>query len=152
VTIAVGDRAPSFQLDSDDRSKVTLDDFAGRDLVVYFYPKAFTPGCTTQACDLRDRYERFLAAGYAVVGISPDPPDRLARFRREHRLPFPLLSDPDHRVAAAYGAWGTKKNYGRAYEGIIRSTFTIDGTGYITGAWHNVRAAGHAERLLASFD
>lgn len=148
MTIAIGDRAPAFRLTADDGSKVGLSDFKGRSLVVYFYPKAFTPGCTTQACDLRDRYERFVAAGYAVVGISPDAPDKLARFRQEHRLPFPLLSDPDHAVATAYGAWGTKKNYGREYQGIIRSTFVIDGAGLITEAWHNVKASGHADRLL----
>ena len=148
MTLDVGDRAPAFSLASDDGSKVSLKDFKGRKLLVYFYPRAFTPGCTTQACDLRDDYDRFLAAGYAVVGISPDPPDKLARFREEYRLPFPLLADTDHAVAAAYGAWGTKKNYGREYQGIIRSTFLIDGAGVITDAWYNVKASGHADRLL----
>jgi peroxiredoxin Q/BCP len=148
VTIDVGDRAPAFRLTSDDGSKVALGDFKGRNLVVYFYPKAFTPGCTTQACDLRDDYDRFIAAGYAVVGISPDAPDKLARFRQEYRLPFPLLADTDHAVAAAYGAWGTKKNYGREYQGIIRSTFLIDGSGVVTEAWYNVKASGHIDRLL----
>lgn len=148
MTIAVGDRAPNFRLPSDDGSQLALGDFKGRNLVVYFYPKAFTPGCTTQACDLRDDYDRFVAKGYAVVGISPDAPDKLARFREEYRLPFPLLSDPDHAVAAAYGAWGTKKNYGREYQGIIRSTFVIDGSGKVSEAWYNVKASGHADRLL----
>jgi peroxiredoxin Q/BCP len=148
VTIDVGDRAPAFRLTSDDGAKVALGDFKGRKLVVYFYPKAFTPGCTTQACDLRDDYDHFIAAGYAVVGISPDAPDKLARFRQEYRLPFPLLADTDHAVAAAYGAWGTKKNYGREYQGIIRSTFLIDGSGVVTEAWYNVKASGHIDRLL----
>ena len=148
MTIDVGDRAPAFRLTSDDGAKVALGDFKGRKLVVYFYPKAFTPGCTTQACDLRDDYDRFIAAGYAVVGISPDAPDKLARFRQEYRLPFPLLADTDHAVAAAYGAWGTKKNYGREYQGIIRSTFVIDGSGVVTEAWYNVKASGHIDRLL----
>ena len=148
MTIDVGDRAPAFRLTSDDGAKVALGDFKGRKLVVYFYPKAFTPGCTTQACDLRDDYDRFIAAGYAVVGISPDAPDKLARFRQEYRLPFPLLADTDHAVAAAYGAWGTKKNYGREYQGIIRSTFLIDGSGVVTEAWYNVKASGHIDRLL----
>lgn len=148
MTIDVGDRAPAFRLTSDDGAKVALGDFKGRKLVVYFYPKAFTPGCTTQACDLRDDYDRFIAAGYAVVGISPDAPDKLARFRKEYRLPFPLLADTDHAVAAAYGAWGTKKNFGREYQGIIRSTFVIDGSGVVTEAWYNVKASGHADRLL----
>ena len=148
MTIDVGDRAPAFRLTSDDGAKVALGDFKGRNLVVYFYPKAFTPGCTTQACDLRDDYDRFIAAGCAVVGISPDAPDKLARFRKEYRLPFPLLADTDHAVAAAYGAWGTKKNYGREYQGIIRSTFVIDGSGVVTEAWYNVKASGHIDRLL----
>ena len=148
MTIDVGDRAPAFRLTSDDGAKVALGDFKGRKLVVYFYPKAFTPGCTTQACDLRDDYDRFIAAGYAVVGISPDAPDKLARFRQEYRLPFPLLADTDHAVAAAYGAWGTKKNFGREYQGIIRSTFVIDGSGVVTEAWYNVKASGHIDRLL----
>ena len=148
MTIDVGDRAPAFRLTSDDGAKVALGDFKGRKLVVYFYPKAFTPGCTTQACDLRDDYGRFIAAGYAVVGISPDAPDKLARFRKEYRLPFPLLADTDHAVAAAYGAWGTKKNFGREYQGIIRSTFVIDGSGVVTEAWYNVKASGHIDRLL----
>ena len=148
MTIDVGDRAPAFRLTSDDGAKVALGDFKGRKLVIYFYPKAFTPGCTTQACDLRDDYDRFIAAGYAVVGISPDAPDKLARFRKEYRLPFPLLADTDHAVAAAYGAWGTKKNFGREYQGIIRSTFVIDGSGVVTEAWYNVKASGHIDRLL----
>lgn len=148
MTIDVGDRAPAFRLTSDDGAKVALGDFKGRNLVVYFYPKAFTPGCTTQACDLRDDYDRFIAAGCAVVGISPDAPDKLARFRQEYRLPFPLLADTDHAVAAAYGAWGTKKNFGREYQGIIRSTFVIDGSGVVTEAWYNVKASGHIDRLL----
>lgn len=146
--MTVGDRAPAFTLLDETGSPVSLSDFTGRNLIVYFYPKAFTPGCTTQACDLRDRHERFAAAGYAVVGVSPDPVSRLARFREEHRLPFPVLSDPDHAVAEAYEAWGRKKNYGREYEGIIRSTFVIDGSGMITKVWHNVKVAGHADRLL----
>ena len=148
MTVAAGDRAPAFTLPDETGSPVSLSDFTGRSLILYFYPKAFTPGCTTQACDLRDRHERFVAAGYAVIGISPDPVSRLARFREEHRLPFPVLSDPDHAVAEAYGAWGRKKNYGRDYEGIIRSTFVIDGSGIVTTAWRNVKAAGHADRLL----
>lgn len=142
-----GDEAPDFTLPDQDGTEVTLGDFAGRKLVVFFYPKAFTPGCTTEACDFRDRHEGFAAAGYAVVGVSPDPVDRLERFRHEHRLPFPLLSDPDHVVAEAYGAWGTKRNYGKEYEGIIRSTVVIGEDGRIEHAWYNVRAGGHAGRV-----
>ena len=148
MTVEAGDRAPKFTLLDETGAPVSLSDFAGRSLAVYFYPKAFTPGCTTQACDLRDTHQRFIAAGYAVVGISPDPVDKLSKFREEYELPFSVLSDPDHKVAAAYGAWGMKKNYGKEYEGIIRSTFLIDGKGVITTAWRNVKAAGHADRLL----
>ena len=147
MTVEIGDPAPRFSLTDDTGATVTNDDFAGTGLVVYFYPKAFTPGCTGESCDFRDRHETFLAAGYRVVGISPDDPETLARFRKEHDLPFPLLSDPDHAAAAGFGAWGIKKNYGREYEGLIRSTFVIDGSGTIEQAWRNVRAKGHAGRV-----
>ncbi len=149
MTIEIGDRAPKFTLADDTGEKVSLDDFAGTGLVLYFYPKAFTPGCTTEACDFRDSHERFAAAGYAIAGVSPDPVATLARFREEYHLPFRLLSDPDHRVAAAYGAWGTKKNYGREYEGLIRSTVVIGADGKIERVFHNVKAKGHADRLTA---
>jgi peroxiredoxin Q/BCP len=142
-----GDPAPDFTLTDHDGDEVRLADLAGRRVVLYFYPKAFTPGCTAEACDFRDRHEVFAAAGYEILGVSPDPPERLAEFRAEHGLPFRLLSDPDHAVASAYGAWGTKKNYGKEYEGLIRSTFLIGADGTVTGAWRNVRAKGHAERI-----
>jgi len=148
MALTTGDPAPDFSLADHTGTVVSGADFAGRRLVVYFYPKAFTPGCTAESCDFRDRYDTFLDAGYGVVGISPDPVDRLARFHEEHTLPFPLLSDPDHTVAAAFGAWGTKKNYGREYRGLIRSTFVIDPEGIIAAAWSNVRARGHAARVL----
>lgn len=143
-----GDRAPAFTLLDETGTPVSLADFAGRGLVVYFYPKAFTPGCTTQACDLRDRHEAMIAAGYDVVGVSPDPVEVLARFRAKHRLPFRMLSDPDHEVAEAFGAWGPKKNYGREYVGMIRSTFVIGPDGVIRDAMCNVKATGHGDRLL----
>jgi thioredoxin-dependent peroxiredoxin len=146
--IDVGDPAPPFDLSNQDGESVRLADYRGKRLIVYFYPKAFTPGCTTQACDFRDHHQAFAEAGYQVVGISPDPVDRLSGFRDKHRLPFPVLSDPDHAVAAAFGAWGTKKNYGREYEGIIRSTFVIAPDGSIEQAWRNVKATGHGERVL----
>lgn len=143
-----GDTAPDFTLVDDSGKTVSLDDFAGRRLIVYFYPKAMTPGCTTEACDFRDRSDVLQDAGYAVVGISPDPPERLAKFKAKEHLNFPLLSDPDHAVAAAYGAWGVKKNYGREYEGIIRSTFVISPDGSVEKAYRNVRAKGHVDRLI----
>ena len=134
-------------LDHDGRS-VSTADFAGKRLIVFFYPKAMTPGCTEEACDFRDNYDRLLGAGFAVVGVSPDPPSLNARFREKEGLPFPLLSDPDHAVATAYGAWGMKKNYGKEYEGLIRSTFVLDGSGEIEAEYRNVRAKGHVARLV----
>lgn len=147
MRLAEGDRAPDFTRPDQDGTPVSLADFAGRALVIYFYPKAFTPGCTTEACDFRDRYQRFVAAGYTVLGVSPDPVERLERFREKHDLPFPLLSDEDHTMAEAYGAWGIKKNYGREHEGLIRSTFTVGADGRIEHAWYAVRAKGHAARI-----
>jgi peroxiredoxin Q/BCP len=143
-----GDPAPDFSLPDHTGATVALADFAGERLVIYFYPRAFTPGCTTEACDFRDRSADLRAAGATVVGISPDDPETLSKFREEHALPFPLLSDPDHEVAAAYGAWGIKKNYGKEYEGLIRSTFVIGPDGTIEHAWRNVRAKGHADRVV----
>jgi peroxiredoxin Q/BCP len=147
MSLTTGDAAPDFTAVDHDGNTVGFADYAGKTLVLYFYPKAFTPGCTTQACDLRDRYETFAAAGYEIAGVSPDTPQRLAEFRAEHDLPFPMLSDPDHTLARAYGAYGTKMNYGREYEGIIRSTFVIGADGRIVEAWTNVRAKGHGDRL-----
>ncbi len=142
-----GQAAPGFHGVDHTGNDVSGEDFAGRKLLIYFYPKAFTPGCTTEACDFRDRHETFEAAGYSIVGISPDSPEELARFREEYHLPFPLISDPDHSIAGAFGAWGLKKNYGREYEGLIRSTIALDEDGVVTGAWYNVKATGHADRI-----
>jgi thioredoxin-dependent peroxiredoxin len=144
-----GQEAPHFTLTDHEGHAVSLDDYAGHRLVLYFYPKAFTPGCVTEACDFRDRHDTLYAAGYEILGVSPDAPERLDAFREEHDLPFPLLSDPDHRVAEAYGAWGTKKNYGKEYEGVIRSTIVVDADGTVEHAWYNVKATGHAERVTA---
>jgi len=148
MTIEAGDQAPDFTLRDHAGSPVSLGDFAGSRLLLYFYPKAFTSGCTTQACDLRDRYDVFTESGHSIAGISPDPVEKLDRFRAEHNLPFALLSDEDHAVAIAYGAWGIKKNYGREYEGLIRSSFVIGPTGTIEHAWRNVRASGHGDRIV----
>lgn len=147
MSVEQGDPAPEFSLTADDGTTIGLADYSGRHMVLYFYPKAFTPGCTTQACDLRDNYEAFAAKGYDIAGVSPDTPERLAEFRVEYELPFPMLSDPDNAVASAYGAYGTKKNYGREYQGIIRSTFVIGPDGRIVEAWRNVKATGHGDRL-----
>ncbi|MDJ0665281.1 MAG: thioredoxin-dependent thiol peroxidase [Acidimicrobiia bacterium] len=145
-----GDNAPGFSLPDDEGKVRSAEDFAGKRLVVYFYPKAFTPGCTGESCDFRDNHERFAAAGYQILGVSPDPVDRLAKFRDEYELPFPLLSDANHAMAEAFGAWGIKKNYGREYEGIIRSTFVIDADGLVEHAWYNVRAKEHVARVSAN--
>ena len=130
--LEVGDTAPDFTLTADDGSEVSLSDFRGRKVVLYFYPKADTPGCTKQACAVRDVYGDIDAGGAAVLGISPDEPSALVKFRKKYDLPFPLLSDPDHQVAEAYGAWGEKKSHGRTYEGIVRSHFAVDEEGRIT--------------------
>lgn len=145
--LAPGDPAPSFRLRDHDGVERSLADYEGRRLVVYFYPRAFTPGCTTQACDFRDNYEAFSKAGFEIVGISPDQPEKLSEFRQEHGLPFPLLSDPDHEVAEAYGAWGTKTMYGKQREGLIRSTVVVDENGAVSDAMYNVRAKGHVARV-----
>jgi len=145
-----GQAAPAFRGVDHSGVEVSSMDFAGRDLLIYFYPKAFTPGCTTEACDFRDRYQTFSDAGYVIIGVSPDEPKELSRFRDEYNLPFSLVSDPDHEIAEAFGAWGTKKNYGREYEGLIRSTIAIDADGTVTAAWYNVKATGHAERIERS--
>ena len=145
--LEVGDPAPAFTLPDESGSPVSLSDFAGRNLIMFFYPKAMTPGCTTEACDFRDRADSLLSAGYSVVGVSPDPIDRLQKFREKEALVYPLLSDEDHAVAVAYGAWGTKKNYGREYEGLIRSTFVVGADGNLDRVYRNVRATGHVARV-----
>lgn len=142
-----GDTAPAFSLPDAEGNTISLADYAGQKVIVYFYPKAMTPGCTTQACDFRDRMERFTADGYTVIGISPDPVDKLDKFTEKEDLNFPLLGDEDHTVAEAYGAWGEKKNYGKVYEGLIRSTIVIDEDGKVTEAQYNVRAKGHVDKL-----
>lgn len=150
MKLTEGDKAPPFERLDQEGDTRTLEDFRGKNLVIYFYPKAFTPGCTTESCDFRDRYRAFETAGYEIIGVSPDPVHRLDDFRTEHDLPFPLLSDEDHSMAEDYGAWGTKKNYGREYQGLIRSTVTVDEEGFVSNAWYNVRAKGHAERVASS--
>ena len=142
-----GDQGPPFTAIDQTGSERRSNEFAASKLVIYFYPKAFTPGCTTESCDFAERYETFTEAGYTILGVSPDTPDKLAEFKTEYDLPFDLLSDPDHTIARAFGAYGLKKNYGREYEGIIRSTFLIDSEGRIEQAFYNVRAKGHAERI-----
>ena len=145
-------QAPGFTLTDSEGASISLKDLLGSRLVVFFYPAAMTPGCTAEACDFRDDYAAFTDAGYRIIGISPDNPERNQAFRDKHGLPFPLLSDPNHVVAEAFGAWGTKKNYGREYEGLIRSTFVIDADGTILHELRNVRAKGHVGRLKGLLD
>ena len=147
IRLTPGDLAPEFTLPDADGSPVSLTSFRGQHVVVYFYPAAMTPGCTTQACDFRDNLASLQAAGYAVVGISPDAPAKLAEFREHDALTFPLLSDPELSVLKAYGAYGEKKLYGKTVTGVLRSTFVIDPDGKIVNAMYNVKATGHVAKL-----
>ena len=145
--LAVGDRAPEFSLSTAGGGTFTLSEHRGQNVIVYFYPAAMTPGCTTQACDFRDNLAALQGAGYTVVGISPDKVAKLDRFVEKESLTFPLASDEDRSVMQAYGAFGEKKLYGKVVVGVIRSTFVVDGAGRIAHAAYNVRAKGHVAKL-----
>jgi peroxiredoxin Q/BCP len=147
VRLAPGDPAPDFTLSDADGNQVTLSSLRGQRVIVYFYPAAMTPGCTTQACDFRDSEQSLAAAGLAVIGISPDSPARLAKFREKESLNFPLLSDPDHATEEAYGTYGEKVTYGKKSVGVIRSTFVVGADGRIEQAHYGVKATGHVARL-----
>jgi peroxiredoxin Q/BCP len=146
--LAPGDQAPDFTLPDADGNPVSLASFRGQQVIVYFYPAAMTPGCTKEACDFRDNLAGLGQAGTAVLGISPDAPAKLAKFRDKEHLTFPLLSDPDHAVHEAYGVWGEKTLYGRKSVGVIRSTFVVDADGKIAQALYGVKATGHVARLM----
>jgi peroxiredoxin Q/BCP len=145
--LSPGDQAPGFTLPTADGGQLSLADLRGRKVVLYAYPAAMTPGCTTQACDFRDSLASLQGAGYQVVGISPDPPAQLAKFVERDALTFPLVSDTDKSVLTAYGAYGEKQNYGKTVVGVIRSTFVIDEEGRIDRAMYNVKATGHVAKL-----
>ncbi len=145
--LAAGDPAPDFTLSDADGKPVSLSSYRGQRVIVYFYPAAMTPGCTKQACDFRDHRGGLEDSGLAVIGVSPDQPAKLARFREKEGLNFPLLSDPGREVLTAYGAFGEKTMYGKRTVGVIRSTFVIDAEGNVEKAQYNVKAAGHVERL-----
>lgn len=146
--LAAGDLAPDFTLPTDDGGNLTLSELRGSRVVIFFFPAAMTPGCTTQACDFRDSLATLQASGYTVVGISPDPVDKLARFRDQAGLTYPLASDVDRAVLTRYGAYGEKKLYGKVVEGVIRSTIVVGADGTVELAQYNVRATGHVAKLL----
>jgi peroxiredoxin Q/BCP len=137
----------TFSLSNQDGETVSSEDLAGKSYVMFFYPRAMTPGCTVESCDFRDSYGEFVEAGYEIFGVSPDPPSRNATFKEKEDLNFDLLSDQDHSLAESLGAWGEKKNYGKIFEGLIRSTFVIGPEGQVEKAYRNVRAKGHVERV-----
>ena len=147
VRLEPGDIAPDFDLPDDAGGQVRLSDLRGSRVVLYAYPAAMTPGCTTQACDFRDSLDALAAAGITVIGISPDAPEKLARFREKEGLTFTLVSDQDKRVLTEFGAFGEKKLYGKLVQGVIRSTFVIDADGRIERALYNVKATGHVAKL-----
>lgn len=145
---AGGEKAPAFTLIQEDGTKVALKDFKGRNLVLYFYPKADTPGCTTEAIDFSARRAAFAKAGTDILGVSADPVAAQAKFKTKHKLKIPLASDESKAMLEAYGAWGEKSMYGRKFMGVIRKTFLIDGTGRIVQVWPKVKVAGHADEVL----
>lgn len=136
-----------FKLPNQDGVEVSSDDLAGKKYVMFFYPRAMTPGCTTESCDFRDSYTEFIEAGYEVIGVSPDPPSRNRKFKDKERLTFDLLSDEDQSLAESLGAWGSKKLYGKTMEGLIRSTFVVNENGEVETAYRNVKAGGHVARV-----
>jgi peroxiredoxin Q/BCP len=146
--LAPGDTAPAFTLQDADGRQVSLADHSGRKVIVYFYPAAMTPGCTKEACDFTDNLDVLATAGYDVLGISPDKPEKLAKFREKESLKVTLLADPDKSVLTSYGAFGEKTNYGKTVTGVIRSTFVVDESGKIADAFYNVKATGHVAKLL----
>jgi peroxiredoxin Q/BCP len=154
--LEAGDTAPAFTLVDDTDTKVSLKDFAGQRVIVYVYPAAMTPGCTKQACDFRDSLDALHAAGVQVIGLSPDSPDKLAKFRARDGLTFPLLSDPEKKTLEAYGAYGEKKLYGKTVVGVIRSTFVLavaaNGRAKVEHAMYNVKATGHVAKLRRDLD
>ena len=152
IRLTEGDEAPGFALTSDKGETIDLKDYRGKKVLVYFYPRANTPGCTKEACDFRDSLAQLNDQNIDVVGISPDKPEALAKFRDKYELTFPLLSDPDKAVMTAYGAFGEKKNYGKLVQGVIRSTFLVDEEGKIALARYNVKATGHVARIMKELE
>ncbi len=150
MTISSGKSAPDFELKDDTGKSRKLSDFRGHPVILYFYPKDDTPGCTTEACNFRDDYSAYQKAGVTILGVSADTVDSHAKFKAKFNLPFPLLADLDHKICDVYGVWGLKKNMGREYEGILRTTFLIDPQGKVSHVYENVRPAEHSTELLAA--
>lgn len=148
MTVKLGTMAPDFTLEANNGGMVKLADLRGKNVVLYFYPKDMTPGCTTEACDFRDQHENFEALNAVILGVSPDPVEKHVKFVEKYGLPFLLLADPEHQVAEDYGVWQLKKNYGKEYMGIERSTFVIDQEGKIAKEWRKVKVKGHVEEAL----
>lgn len=148
ITLKEGDKAPNFKAINEKGELVSLSDFKGKKLVLYFYPKDDTPGCTAEACDLRDNYQSFLAKGYEVLGVSPDSVTKHQKFIKKHELPFSLLADEDNAVANAYGTWGEKSMYGKKYMGILRTTFVINEKGKIEKVIEKVDTKNHTAQLI----
>ncbi|WP_419883210.1 thioredoxin-dependent thiol peroxidase [Peribacillus sp. B-H-3] len=148
MTMKIGEKAPDFKLNASNGEVISLSDFAGKYIILYFYPKDMTPGCTTEACDFRDQHEQFKELDAVILGISPDPVDRHMKFIEKHGLPFLLLADENHEAAEAYDVWKLKKNFGKEYMGIERSTFLIDQQGILIKEWRKVKVKGHTEEAL----
>jgi thioredoxin-dependent peroxiredoxin len=150
MPISSGIPAPEFSLPDENGSIRSLTEFRGRPVILYFYPKDDTPGCTTEACNFRDDYSQYSGTGITILGVSPDSPKSHAKFKEKYGLPFPLLADDGHKVCELYGVWGMKENYGREYMGVLRTTFLIDETGMIVQVFENVKPAGHSAEVLAA--
>jgi peroxiredoxin Q/BCP len=148
MTLEIGLQAPDFELNDSQGETVTLANFRGKNVILYFYPKDMTPGCTTEACDFRDFHQSFAELDCIIIGISPDPKEKHAKFIDKYNLPFLLLADEDHHAAETYEVWKLKKNYGKEYMGIERSTFVIDRDGKLAKEWRKVRVKGHVEEAL----
>ena len=147
MSVNIGEQAPDFELEANSGKVIKLSDYRGKNIVLYFYPKDMTPGCTTEACDFRDSHSRFEELEAVVLGVSPDPVDKHKKFIAKHELPFLLLADEDHKVAESYDVWKLKKNFGKEYMGIERSTFLIDKEGRLVREWRKVKVAGHVEEI-----
>ena len=148
MTVHIGEKAPEFHLVNQNGEKVSLADYLGKHIVLYFYPKDMTPGCTTEACDFRDHHEQFEDLNAVIIGVSPDPVERHVKFIEKHGLPFVLLADENHEVAELYDVWKLKKNFGKEYMGIERSTFVINKVGILEKEWRKVKVKDHVEEAL----